>query len=221
MSYIGLDLGTSSLKAILIDDAQRVLAEHTVPLTVARPHPGWSEQEPEQWFDATKAAIKALGAQADISGVKAIGMSGHMHGATLLDSADQVLRPCILWNDTRSAVEAAALDADPRFRALTGNIVFPGFTAPKVAWAKNHEPDVFAKISKVLLPKDFLRLRLTGELARRGKARLVGRFAGRNRIGAQSYAAPCGGVTCVGRGVAGACQCIGPAKGRCGRRRGR
>jgi len=137
MSYIGLDLGTSSLKAILIDDAQRVLAEHTVPLTVARPHPGWSEQEPEQWFDATKAAIKALGAQADISGVKAIGMSGHMHGATLLDSADQVLRPCILWNDTRSAVEAAALDADPRFRALTG--------------------------TKVLLPKDFLRLRLTGE----------------------------------------------------------
>ena len=132
-------------------------------LTVARPHSGWSEQDPEQWFDATKAAITALGTQTDLSGVKAIGMSGHMHGATLIDAADQVLRPCILWNDTRSAAEAATMDADPQFRALTGNIVFPGFTAPKVAWVAKHEPDIFAKIAKVLLPKDFLRLRLTGD----------------------------------------------------------
>jgi xylulokinase len=86
-----------------------------------------------------------------------------MHGATLIDASDKVLRPCILWNDTRSYVEAAALDADPRFRALTGNIVFPGFTAPKLAWVQKHEPDVFAKIAKVLLPKDYLRLWLTGE----------------------------------------------------------
>lgn len=162
MTYIGLDLGTSSLKAILIDYAQRVLAEHVVPLTVTRPREGWSEQDPDQWFGATKAAITALGQQADMSGVKAIGMSGHMHGATLLNAADQVLRPCILWNDTRSAVEAKKLDATPAFRDLTGNIVFPGFTAPKVAWVKAHEPDVFAKVAKVLLPKDFLRLRLTG-----------------------------------------------------------
>ncbi|MDG1520316.1 MAG: xylulokinase [Yoonia sp.] len=163
MTYIGLDLGTSSLKAILIDGDQTVLAEHAVSLTVARPHSGWSEQDPEQWFDATKAAITALGTQTDLSGVKAIGMSGHMHGATLIDAADQVLRPCILWNDTRSAAEAATMDADPQFRALTGNIVFPGFTAPKVAWVAKHEPDIFAKIAKVLLPKDFLRLRLTGD----------------------------------------------------------
>lgn len=163
MTYIGLDLGTSSLKAILIDGDQTVLAEHVVSLTVARPHSGWSEQDPEQWFDATKAAITALGTQTDLSGVKAIGMSGHMHGATLIDAADQVLRPCILWNDTRSAAEAATMDADPQFRALTGNIVFPGFTAPKVAWVAKHEPDIFAKIAKVLLPKDFLRLRLTGD----------------------------------------------------------
>lgn len=163
MTFIGLDLGTSSLKAILMDEDQRVLAEHAVPLTAERPHEGWSEQDPEQWFTATKTAIKALADQADLSGVKAIGMSGHMHGATLLDAADQVLRPCILWNDTRAAVEAAALDHDPQFRALTGNIVFPGFTAPKVAWVKAHEPDVFAKMAKVLLPKDFLRLRLTGD----------------------------------------------------------
>jgi xylulokinase len=163
MTYIGLDLGTSSLKAILIDENQKVLAEHAVPLSVSRPQAGWSEQDPSQWFAATEGAIKALGASADLSGVRGIGLSGHMHGATLLDQSDNVLRPCILWNDTRSAIEAAALDSDPRFRTLTGNIVFPGFTAPKVAWVKNHEPALFTKIAKVLLPKDYLRLMLTGE----------------------------------------------------------
>lgn len=140
-----------------------VLAEHAVPLTVSRPHDGWSEQDPAQWFEAVKTAILALGAQSDVSGVRGIGLSGHMHGATLLDSADNVLRPCILWNDTRSAVEAAAMDSDPQFRSLTGNIVFPGFTAPKVAWVRKHEPDLFNQIAKVLLPKDYLRLMLTGE----------------------------------------------------------
>lgn len=163
MTYIGLDLGTSSLKAILIDADQQVLAEHAVPLTVSRPHDGWSEQDPSQWFSATQAAITALGTQTDLSGVRGLGISGHMHGATLLDKADKVLRPCILWNDTRSATEAATLDADPKFRALTGNIVFPGFTAPKVVWVKNNEPELFEKIAKVLLPKDYLRLMLTGE----------------------------------------------------------
>ena len=163
MTYIGLDLGTSSLKAILVDEAQSVLAEHAVPLSVARPHGGWSEQDPAQWSDAVRTAIIALGRQADVSGVKGIGLSGHMHGATLLDNADKVLRPCILWNDTRSAVEAAAMDADPQFRTLTGNIVFPGFTAPKVAWVRKHEPALFDQIAKVLLPKDYLRLLLTGD----------------------------------------------------------
>ena len=163
MTYIGLDLGTSSLKAILIDENQKVLAEHVVPLSVSRPQSGWSEQDPSQWFAATEEAVKALGASADVSGVRGIGLSGHMHGATLLDQSDDVLRPCILWNDTRSAIEAAALDANPQFRALTGNIVFPGFTAPKVAWVKNHEPALFDQIAKVLLPKDYLRLILTGE----------------------------------------------------------
>ncbi len=161
--YIGLDLGTSGLKAILIDDAQRVLAEATMPLEVNRPFDGWSEQAPASWLDAADAAMRALGAQADLSGVRGIGLSGHMHGATLLDAADEVLRPCILWNDTRSASQAAALDADPRFRALTGNIVFPGFTAPKLVWVAEHEPQVMARVAKVLLPKDYLRLWLTGE----------------------------------------------------------
>jgi xylulokinase len=100
---------------------------------------------------------------AELAAVKGIGLSGQMHGATLLDERDQVLRPCILWNDTRSHAEAAKLDADPRFRKVTGNIVFPGFTAPKLAWVKNNEPTVFSEVAKVLLPKDFLRLWLTGE----------------------------------------------------------
>lgn len=160
--YIGLDLGTSGLKGILMDESQRVLAEATAPLTVQRPAEGWSEQNPADWIAACETVLGKLAAQG-LGAVKGIGLSGHMHGATLVDSADQVLRPCILWNDTRSHAEAAALDARPEFRALSGNIVFPGFTAPKLDWLRKHEPDVWAKVAKVLLPKDYLRLWLTGE----------------------------------------------------------
>ena len=161
--YIGLDLGTSGLKGILIDDSQTTLAEATAPLEVNRPFDGWSEQAPAAWLDAADAVMKALRAKADLGRVKGIGLSGHMHGATILDAAHQVLRPCILWNDTRSAEQAAALDADPRFRALTGNIVFPGFTAPKLVWVRANEPRVWDKVALVLLPKDYLRLWLTGD----------------------------------------------------------
>ncbi len=161
--YIGLDLGTSGLKAVLIDENQAIVAEATAPLDAARPAPGWSEQAPADWLDAADAAMQALGAQTSLAAMRGVGLSGQMHGATLLDANDQVLRPCILWNDTRSAVEAAALDADPKFRALTGNIVFPGFTAPKLAWVAKHEPEVFARVARVLLPKDYLRLWLSGE----------------------------------------------------------
>ncbi len=161
--YLGLDLGTSGLKAVAIDDNQALLAEASAPLSVSRPRDGWSEQDPQHWIDAADAVMRDLGAKIDLGAVRAIGLSGQMHGATLLDDADKVLRPCILWNDTRSHAEAAALDADPRFRAITGNIVFPGFTAPKLAWVKAQEPETFAKVAKVLLPKDFLRLWLTGE----------------------------------------------------------
>ena len=161
--YIGLDLGTSGLKAVLIDDTQTILAEATAPLEAARPEPGWSEQAPATWLDAADAAMRALKNQTSLDAVRGIGLSGQMHGATLLDANDEVLRPCILWNDTRSAVEAAELDADPKFRALTGNIVFPGFTAPKLVWVARHEPEIFAKVKRVLLPKDYLRLWLTGE----------------------------------------------------------
>lgn len=163
MTYIGLDLGTSSLKAILIDDAQNVISEHTVPLSVSRPHDGWSEQDPKSWCDAAVTALAALSEKADCSGVAGIGLSGHMHGATLIGADDAPLRPCMLWNDTRSHEEAAAMDMSPQFRDLTGNIVFPGFTAPKVDWVRRNETDVFDRIRKILLPKDYLRLFLTGE----------------------------------------------------------
>ena len=164
--YLGIDLGTSSVKAMLIDDGQRVIGSASSrPLTAARPHPGWSEQDPADWIRATEEAVDGLKAAhpAELAAVRGIGLSGHMHGATLIDRHDTVLRPCILWNDTRSHREAAALDADPRFRAVTGNIVFPGFTAPKLAWVRNNEPEIFAALRWVLLPKDFLRLWLTGE----------------------------------------------------------
>lgn len=160
--YLGLDLGTSGLKGILVDDAQTVVAEASAPLTVSRPQDGWSEQSPADWIAAAEQVLSALSG-AGLSGLRAIGLSGQMHGATLLDAADNVLRPCILWNDTRAHAEAAELDADPRFRAISGNIVFPGFTAPKLVWVARHEPAIFGRVAKVLLPKDYLRLWLTGE----------------------------------------------------------
>ncbi|MGV3552262.1 xylulokinase [Rhizobium sp.] len=163
--YLGLDLGTSGVKAMLIDGDQKIVGAGHGSLDVSRPHSGWSEQAPADWIGATEDAIAELKAShpKELAAVKGIGLSGQMHGATLLDASDNVLRPCMLWNDTRSFKEAAALDADPRFRALTGNIVFPGFTAPKVVWVKNNEPETFAKVRKVLLPKDYLRLWLSGE----------------------------------------------------------
>ena len=164
--YLGIDLGTSGVKAMLIDADQKVIGSASSrEVTTTRPNAGWSEQDPAAWIRATEEAVAGLRAAhpADLSAVRGIGLSGHMHGATLLDADDKVLRPCIMWNDTRSHREAAALDADPRFRAVTGNIVFPGFTAPKLAWVKNNEPDIFAKIRWVLLPKDYLRVWLTGE----------------------------------------------------------
>ncbi|WP_306120429.1 MULTISPECIES: xylulokinase [unclassified Roseitalea] len=161
--YIGLDLGTSGVKGVLVDAGQRIVAEAGAPLNVSRPHPGWSEQSPADWLAAAETVLDALAAEHPLGDVKAIGLSGQMHGATLLDASEAVLRPCILWNDTRSHQQAAALDADPAFRAISGNIVFAGFTAPKIAWVRDNEPAIFERIARVLLPKDFLRLWLTGE----------------------------------------------------------
>jgi xylulokinase len=128
---------------------------------VTRLHDGWSEQNPDDWFTACAAAIAGLGV--DLTGVLGIGLSGHMHGATLIGRDGHALRPCMLWNDTRASVEAAEMDGDPAWRAVTGNIVFPGFTAPKVEWVRRNAPEAFAQIDKVLLPKDALRFWLTGD----------------------------------------------------------
>lgn len=164
--YIGIDLGTSGVKAILLNEQGEVVASQTEKLTVSRPHPLWSEQDPEQWWQATDRALKALVKQHSLSNVKALGIAGQMHGATLLDSQQQVLRPAILWNDGRCGEECALLESMvPQSRAITGNLMMPGFTAPKLLWIQRHEPAVFRQVAKVLLPKDYLRLRMTGEFA--------------------------------------------------------
>lgn len=164
--YLGIDLGTSGVKAVLVDDTQRMVGQGNAPLAVSRPRPLWSEQDPEAWWQATLAAIAALKAEhpKELAAVRGIGLSGQMHGATLLDAKDQVLRPAILWNDGRSTAECAELERrEPASRRITGNLAMPGFTAPKLLWVAAHEPQVFARVAKVLLPKDYLRLRLTGE----------------------------------------------------------
>ncbi|WP_413595132.1 xylulokinase [Citrobacter youngae] len=164
--YIGIDLGTSGVKAILLNEQGDVVASHTEKLTVSRPHPLWSEQDPEQWWLATDRAVKTLGQQHSLSEVKALGLAGQMHGATLLDKQQKVLRPAILWNDGRCAEECAMLENQaPQSRVITGNLMMPGFTAPKLLWVQRHEPEIFSQVDKVLLPKDYLRLRMTGEFA--------------------------------------------------------
>ena len=164
--YIGIDLGTSGVKVILLNEQGEVVAAQTEKLTVSRPHPLWSEQDPEQWWQATDRAMKALGDQHSLQDVKALGIAGQMHGATLLDAQQRLLRPAILWNDGRCAQECALLEARvPQSRVITGNLMMPGFTAPKLLWVQRHEPEIFRQIDKVLLPKDYLRLRMTGEFA--------------------------------------------------------
>ncbi|MBD3759087.1 MAG: xylulokinase, partial [Microbacterium sp.] len=148
-TYLGIDLGTSGVKAALIDPTGTVVAEAHQPLSVSRPHPGWSEQGPEDWWQATLAALDALAAKApkDMAALRGLGLSGQMHGAVLLDAADAVLRPAILWNDMRSAEECAALETDaPDLHAITGNLAMPGFTAPKLLWVARHEPAIFEKV---------------------------------------------------------------------------
>lgn len=164
--FAGIDLGTSGVKTLLINEDQNIIGSSNASLSVTRPSPGWSEQNPADWIAGTRATFKELAEKypEELKSVKGIGLSGQMHGATLLDDKGKVLRPCMLWNDTRSHVEAMQLDSDPALREVSGNIVFPGFTAPKVMWVKNNEPDVFKQTGKVLLPKDYLRFWLTGEL---------------------------------------------------------
>ena len=171
MHVLGIDLGTSSVKTVLVSvdgDASTapVVAEAQRSLTVQRPAPGWSEQDPEAWWDACLATLDELVSRhpSEMADVGGIGLSGQMHGATLLDDRNAVLRPAILWNDVRSAAECDELIANvPDVIGISGNIVAPGFTAPKLLWVAKHEPACFERVARVLLPKDYLRLRLSGE----------------------------------------------------------
>lgn len=164
--YIGIDLGTSAIKVILLDEWQVEHAAISVPLKVLRPHAGWSEQNPADWWQGVETALDQL-AQTHpekMAGLRAIGLSGQMHGLVALDKDDTVLRHAILWNDTRASAEAEALDRDePAFRQIGGNMVMAGFTAPKARWIARHEADLFARITTILLPKDYIRLCLSGE----------------------------------------------------------
>lgn len=164
--YLGIDIGTSELKAVIIDATGNIQASSHVSLEVSRPHSNWAEQAPQSWWEATNQIVAILQEKAPEAWrkIKSIGLSGQMHGLVLLDKNHRVLRDCILWNDTRSAKECEYLmEMHPEFLTLGANLVMPGFTAPKLLWVQRNEPDIFAQIDKVLLPKDYLRWKLTGE----------------------------------------------------------
>jgi xylulokinase len=163
--YMGIDIGTSAVKAAVIDDTGSVIDQASSPLSVSRPHALWSEQNPADWWSATNSAVSDLRLPLRRA-VRAIGLSGQMHGATLLDKHYRALRPAILWNDGRSAKQCADLErAVPDMTRITGNRAMPGFTAPKLLWVRLHEPGIFADTAMVLLPKDYVRLCMTGEAA--------------------------------------------------------
>ncbi|MFD0668333.1 xylulokinase [Ramlibacter sp. MAHUQ-53] len=165
---LGLDLGTSGVKAVLLDEAGRLRAEATAPLQVQRPQAGWSEQDPSAWLAAADDAVRQLMRRADPAdwrAVQALAVAGQMHGAVLLDAAGAVLRPAILWNDGRSQAQCEALERRvPEGRRIAANRAMAGFTAPKLLWVAEHEPELFARVAKVLLPKDWLAWQLSGEM---------------------------------------------------------
>ncbi|WP_395024061.1 xylulokinase [Comamonas odontotermitis] len=164
--YLGLDLGTSALKALLLTDEGDIVGIADAPLSVDHPQPLWSEQHPSQWAQALEVVMAALGGlHTDaLAKVRGIGLSGQMHGAVALDAAGTVLRPAILWNDGRSAPQCIKLcQRVPHLTRIAGNLAMPGFTAPKLLWMREMEPALFARIARVLLPKDWLRLLLSGD----------------------------------------------------------
>ncbi|SMB57138.1 xylulokinase [Serratia proteamaculans] len=164
--YLGLDLGTSEIKAVVIDNEGKLLASAGEPLDVNRPQPHWSEQNPDDWWQTTHRVIAHLRQKLPQRWreIRAIGLSGQMHGAVLLSREGRVLRPAILWNDTRSAAQCEQLtQGAPELHQVAGNLAMPGFTAPKLLWVARHEPAIFEQIATVLLPKDYLRWMMSGE----------------------------------------------------------
>ena len=165
MLYIGIDLGTSSVKLLLMDSSGKIVNIVTEEYPVSYPHPGWSEQRPEDWYEKTVAGVRKLIREADREQVAGISFGGQMHGLVILDRDDQVIRPAILWNDGRTGEETAYLNTTigkEKLSEYTANIAFAGFTAPKLLWVRKHEPENFARIAKIMLPKDYLAYRLTG-----------------------------------------------------------
>lgn len=168
MSYLGIDIGTSAIKAVLVDGDQELIADSTEPLSISRPQPLWSEQDPADWIAAVGKSVDAIRGRAPdgFAALKAIGLSGQMHGAVCLDASKKPVRPAILWNDGRSHAECAELlERLPEVGTIAGVLPMPGFTAPKLIWLAAHEPDHFRQVQTVLLPKDYIRLWLTGEAA--------------------------------------------------------
>ncbi|HSD65335.1 MAG TPA: xylulokinase [Vicinamibacteria bacterium] len=168
--FLGIDVSTTGAKALLIDERGRVAASATTPLTLQTPRPLWSEQNPHEWWTGTAASTRKALSEAGAQGgdVAAVGLTGQMHGLVLLDEGREVLRPAILWNDQRTGAECAEIErrvGRPQLIREVGNVALTGFTAPKILWVRNHEPAVYAKAKLVLLPKDYVRLRLTGEAA--------------------------------------------------------
>ena len=165
MLYIGIDLGTSSVKLLLMDSSGKIVNIVTEEYPVSYPHPGWSEQRPEDWYEKTVAGVRKLIREADREQIAGISFGGQMHGLVILDRDDQVIRPAILWNDGRTGEETAYLNTTigkEKLSEYTANIAFAGFTAPKLLWVRKHEPENFARIAKIMLPKDYLAYRLTG-----------------------------------------------------------
>lgn len=168
MLYIGIDLGTSAVKLLLMDETGKVLNIVSKEYPLSFPNPGWSEQNPSDWWEQSKAGLKELTINVDKNSIAGISFGGQMHGLVVLDENDEVIRPAILWNDGRTQKETDYLNNEigkEKLSKLTGNIAFAGFTAPKILWLKANEPQNFAKIKKIMLPKDYIAYRLTGEFS--------------------------------------------------------
>lgn len=165
--FLGLDIGTSGLRALMVDTDGTVIGEAMRGYDVAQPATGWCEQSPAKWIEACQWVFEELHRRyhSQLLSLRCIGVSGHMHGAVCVDVRGSPIRPCILWNDVRASEQASRLDRDERFRNINGNIVFPGFTAPKILWMAENEPAIFERLHKVLLPKDFVVYWLTGEFS--------------------------------------------------------